>query len=127
MQQPTINNILLRTLGAFMAFILLALGAYLQVPVIESLTHDSHHNQKEIYAFAAEVEECVEEDRSDFHTTVQLFNSALVAVAQKYCLDGLCFWQTSLSRLEKNNRTFLSPINRKIYLLCGRLSSQLPQ
>ena len=109
-----------------MAIVLLALGAYLQVPVIESLTHDTHHTQKEIYAFAAEVEECVEEDRSEFHSAIQLSHHVLVTYVQKCCLDGLCFWETSLSRLERDNHVFLSPFNRKIYLLCGRLSSQLP-
>jgi hypothetical protein len=64
--QPKKNNSIVAAIAAFMAIILLAFGAYLQVPILEGLTHDAHHTQKEIYAFAAEIEESVEEDRSAF-------------------------------------------------------------
>jgi hypothetical protein len=124
--QPKKNNSIVAAIAAFMAIILLAFGAYLQVPILEGLTHDAHHTQKEIYAFAAEIEESVEEDRSDFQTVLHSFDSVLVAIVQKSCLNGLCFWDGSLSRLEQNNHSFISPFNRKIYLLFGLLSSQLP-
>lgn len=110
-----------------MAILLMALGASLQVPVIESFTHDTHHSRNELYAFSAEIEECLEEDRAEFHPAFKIAEGDIIALVRQSYLNGLRDCASTASALAYQEHAYLTPFNRKIYLLCGRRSSPLPK
>jgi hypothetical protein len=110
-----------------MALVLFALGTSIQVPVIESITHDQHHTRSELYAFFAEIEECNEEDRSELAAFGSSEGVDFISIFKKCLSQSLCSAHSEQGKIEYQAHSFLTPLNRKIYLLIGRLSAQLPK